>query len=77
MANQNIPDAHTDDVNTSQQEDLPSPQRKDQCPYKVCQIHCNTGVKCSDCYIWLHYLCSEISTYALINLTKSTRKYTA
>ena len=72
MADQNTPDAHTEDVNTSQHEDSPPAQRK---PGKVCQIHCNLGIKCSDCHIWVHYLCSEIPTYVLINLTKFTPKY--
>ena len=63
-------------VNSSQQDDPTSVQREDQYPCRVCQVYCNTGLKCSDCHMWLHYLCSKVPTYVLINLTRSTRKYT-
>ena len=70
-------DGHMGNVNTSQQDDPTSIQREDQqYPCRVCQVHCNTGIKCSDCHMWVDYLCSKVPTYVLIKLTRSTRKYT-
>lgn len=77
MAANNTPtDAHMDSVNTSQQDDPAPATSVDQYPCRVCQIHCNTGIKCSDCHMSVHYLCSKIPTYVLVTLTRSTRKYT-
>lgn len=45
-------------------------------PCGMCQEHCATGIKCNNCLMWVHYLCTEMPTYALITLKTSNRKFT-
>lgn len=45
-------------------------------PCGMCQEHCATGIKCNNCLMWVHYICTEMPTYALITLKTSNRKFT-
>ncbi|KAK4322090.1 hypothetical protein Pmani_007143 [Petrolisthes manimaculis] len=49
---------------------------RDKYPCKVCQKHCSTGIKCSNCSMWIHYQCSDVATYILVIFKKSSRKFT-
>ena len=45
-------------------------------PCRECQNHCNSGIKCGKCQMWVHYICSEVPIYLLVALVKSNRRYT-
>lgn len=49
---------------------------RDVYPCSVCHNHCNTGIECNTCHMWIHYLCSALPNYLLITLIKTNRKYT-
>lgn len=50
-------------------------EAEDTCPCVVCQRQCDTGIKCNDCHMWVHYWCTGLPTYNLITLTRSSRRY--
>lgn len=63
-------------VNKPKCDSTPAINEKDNFPCRICHDHCNTGIRCSDCLMWIHYKCSEVTTYVLVNLIKSNRKFT-
>ena len=48
---------------------------KDIYPCGVCQAHCEAGIKCNSCQMWLHYHCTLLLIYFLIALTNSSKRY--
>lgn len=45
-------------------------------PCITCQKHCETGIRCSDCNMWTHYACTQLSIYILSIYTCTNRKFT-
>ena len=45
------------------------------CPF--CDINVEThGIECENCHKWVHYACSSLPSYMLMQLSKSKRQYT-
>lgn len=50
--------------------------RKNIFPCIICQLHCDSGIKCNTCNMWSHHVCSGVPTHLGIMLVNTNRKYT-